>query len=59
MRADNMAAYLEAVQWKVRPAVIVHAPELGPPLPVSLEYFSPEEVAAVLKSLRNDSSGFG
>ena len=52
MRADTMATYLEAVQWRVRPATVINHPCLGPPLPVSTACFSYDETASVLKKLR-------
>ena len=55
-RADTMAAYLETVQWRVRPAMAVDAPVLGPALPVSLDSFSVEEVTKVIRKLRNEKA---
>ena len=48
-----MAAHLEMVQWRVRPAGAVDAPVLGPVLPVNLDSFSVEEAAVVIRRLRN------
>ena len=55
-RADTRAAYLEKVQWRVRPAGLVDGPALGSPLPVNLNDFSTEEVKVVVRKLRNDKA---
>ena len=51
-RADTMAAYLETVQWAVRPAQdLPDRPPLGPELPVPLGDFLESEVKSVVRKL--------
>ena len=50
--ADTMADHLEKVQWMVRPLGAVNGLELGPDLPVNLDSFTEDEVAKVVKRLR-------
>ena len=52
-RAETMAAYLEKVQWCVRPAEVLDQPVLGQTLPVPLTNFSDQEVRACLRKLHN------
>ena len=51
-RADTMATYSETVQWRVRHVTAIDSALLGTELPVSVERFSCEEVAGVIRKLR-------
>ena len=55
-RAETLAAYLETVQWRVRPASVVDSPPLGNELPVPLGNFSADEIMKVLRKLRRGKS---
>ena len=55
-RAETMAAYLERVQWCVRPATVTAEPLMGEVLPVKLEQFDPEEVRSVIQKLRSEKA---
>ena len=48
-----MAQYLETVQWRVRPAKLTDSPPLGPPLPVSSDLFTVDEVCSVIRKLQS------
>ena len=53
-----MAAYLEQVQWKVRPATVIDEPTLGPPLPVIELPFGELEVGASIRRMaKNKATG--
>jgi hypothetical protein len=57
-RAETMAAYLEQVQWKVRPATVIDEPTLGPPLPVIELPFGELEVGASIRRMaKNKATG--
>jgi len=57
-RAETMAAYLEQVQWKVRPATLIDEPPLGPPLPVIELPFGELEVGASIRRMaKNKATG--
>ena len=47
-----MATYLETVKWRVRHVTAIDSALLGTELPVSVERFSCEEVAGVIRKLR-------
>ena len=50
--ADTMAAHLEAVQWRVRPATLSDEPVRGTELPVPLGNFTEAEVRAAVNGLK-------
>ena len=58
-RADTMAAYLQKVQWAVRPCTAVpDRPALGPTLPICVAPISAPEVECAVRKLK-DGKSFG
>ena len=54
--ADAMALHLETVQWKVRHAIVIEEPLLGPESPLDSGHFAEEEVALVVARLRKNQA---